>query len=104
VGHTPQKGGRIRPRFGNKVFLIDTGMFSSYYHGGRASALEICGDTKFTAEYMDQQTVLLDLAGSGQQGGSPGEGAKPEDAKNAVAGLGIPAGGGICGMAPAASE
>jgi Calcineurin-like phosphoesterase len=104
VGHTPQKGGRIRPRFGNKVFLIDTGMFSSYYHGGRASALEICGDTKFTAEYMDQQTVLLDPAGSGQQGGSPGEGAKPEDAKNAVAGLGIPAGGGICGMAPAASE
>ena len=59
VGHTVQKGGRIRPRFGNKVFLIDTGMLSSYYPGGRASALEICGDARFTAEYMDQQTVLV---------------------------------------------
>ena len=28
VGHTVQKGGRIRPRFDNKVFLIDTGMLS----------------------------------------------------------------------------
>ena len=46
VGHTVQKGGRIRPRFGDKVFLIDTGMLSSYYPGGRASALEICGDSK----------------------------------------------------------
>jgi hypothetical protein len=104
VGHTPQKGGRIRPRFGNKVFLIDTGMLSSYYHGGRASALEICGDTKLTAEYMDQQTELLDPVGSGQQGGPPGEAAKPEDAKNAVAGVGIAAGGGICGTAPAAAQ
>src|SRR6266436_8314842 len=32
VGHTVQKGGRMRPRFGNKVFLIDTGMLSSYYY------------------------------------------------------------------------
>ena len=62
VGHTVQKGGRIRPRFGDKVFLIDTGMLSSYYPGGRASALEICGDSKFTAEYMDQQVVLIDSA------------------------------------------
>jgi hypothetical protein len=38
VGHTVQRSGRIRPRFGNKVFLIDTGMLSSYYPGGRASA------------------------------------------------------------------
>ena len=29
VGHTVQKGGRIRSRFANKVFLIDTGMLSS---------------------------------------------------------------------------
>ena len=64
VGHTVQKGGRIRPRFDDKVFLIDTGMLSSYYPGGRASALEICGDTRFTAEYMDQQSVLIDPAGS----------------------------------------
>jgi len=73
VGHTVQKGGRIRPRFGNKVFLIDTGMLSSYYPGGRASALEICGDGKFVAVYLDQQVVLLDSAGSSPPNGGPGE-------------------------------
>lgn len=59
VGHTPQKGGRIRARFGDKVFLIDTGMLSSYYPGGRASALHIQDDIKFTANYMDEQVALL---------------------------------------------
>jgi hypothetical protein len=73
VGHTVQKGGRIRPRFGNKVFLIDTGMLSSYYPGGRASALEICGDGKFIAVYLDQQVALLDSAGSSPQNGGLGE-------------------------------
>jgi hypothetical protein len=73
VGHTVQKSGRIRPRFGNKVFLIDTGMLSSYYPGGRASALEICGDAKFVAVYLDQQVVLLDSNGSSPQNGGPGE-------------------------------
>jgi hypothetical protein len=104
VGHTPQKGGRIRPRFGNKVFLIDTGMLSSYYHGGRASALEICGDTKFTAEYMDQYTVLLEPATSGQGGGAPAETARAEDAAKAIERPGIRASGGICVMAPAAAQ
>jgi hypothetical protein len=74
VGHTVQKGGRIRPRFGNKVFLIDTGMLSSYYPGGRPSALEICGDAKFIAVYLDQQVVLLDSAGPSPQIGGPGVG------------------------------
>ena len=60
VGHTVQKVGRIRSRFGGKVFLIDTGMLNSYYPGGRASALEIQNDAKFTAEYMDQEVVLLE--------------------------------------------
>ena len=60
VGHTPQKDGRIRARFGGTVFLIDTGMLSSYYPQGRASALEISGNTKFTAEYMDRKDVLFD--------------------------------------------
>jgi hypothetical protein len=59
VGHTVQKGGRIRPRFGGKVLLIDTGMLSTYYPGGRASALEIRDDAKFTAEYMDEAVVLI---------------------------------------------
>jgi Calcineurin-like phosphoesterase len=73
VGHTPQKGGRIQLRFGNKVFLIDTGMLSSYYPGGRASALEICGNAKFIAVYPDQQVVLLDSAASSPQNRAPGE-------------------------------
>jgi hypothetical protein len=67
VGHTVQNGGRIRPRFGDKVFLIDTGMLSSYYPGGRASALEICGDSKFIAVYLDKQVVLLDPRPSSPQ-------------------------------------
>lgn len=62
TGHTVQKTGRIRDRFGGKVFLIDTGMLSGYYPGGRASALEIQDNVKFTAEYMDQQEVLLEPA------------------------------------------
>jgi hypothetical protein len=58
VGHTVQKGGRIRPRFGDRVFLIDTGMLTSYYPGGRASALQIQDGTKFTPTYADQQAVV----------------------------------------------
>jgi hypothetical protein len=73
VGHTVQKGGRIRPRFGNKVFQIDTGMLSSYYPGGRPSALEICGDFKFIAVYLDQQIVLLDSAGPSPPNGESGK-------------------------------
>ena len=73
VGHTVQRGGRIRPRFNNEVFLIDTGMLSSYYPGGRASALEICGGTRFTAEYMDQEVVLVDPAAPSTPAGAPAE-------------------------------
>jgi len=80
VGHTVQKGGRIRPRFGGKVFLIDTGMLSSYYPGGRSSALEIRGDTKFTAQYTDQRVVLLESAGRSLRNGGPGAPAGIEDA------------------------
>jgi len=55
------------------VFLIDTGMLSSYYTGGRPSALEICGGAKFIAVYMDEQVVLLDSAGPSPQNGGLGE-------------------------------
>jgi hypothetical protein len=41
VGHTPQTGAQIGSRFDGKVYLIDTGMLSSYFPGGRASALNI---------------------------------------------------------------
>lgn len=43
VGHTPQLPGRITPRFGGRVILIDTGMLNSVYRGGRPSALELRG-------------------------------------------------------------
>jgi Calcineurin-like phosphoesterase len=98
VGHTVQKGGRIRPRFGDKVFLIDTGMLSSYYPGGRASALEICGDAKeFIAVYQDQQAVLLDGTGSSAQD-AVGNGTRAsEKVVNSPA-------GGICSGTPAAPQ
>jgi hypothetical protein len=55
VGHTVQKTATIRPRFGGKVFLIDTGMLSTYYPGGKPSALEIGDDGSFMAVYLDQR-------------------------------------------------
>lgn len=58
VGHTPDPDGRIRMRFGGRVFLIDTGMLSSYYPGGRPSALEISGEV-FTAVYLDGEREVL---------------------------------------------
>jgi hypothetical protein len=60
VGHTAQRTARIRPVFGGRILLIDTGMLSSYYHGGKPSALEVRGDGKFTAVYLDQQSPLLE--------------------------------------------
>ena len=105
VGHTVQKGGRIRPRFGDKVFLIDTGMLSSYYPGGRASALEICDDgKKLIAVYQDQRAVLVDSTSSSGQdrdpGGSPsaGTGAKVSEKVG-----NLPAGG-ICSGMPGAPQ
>jgi hypothetical protein len=59
AAHTVQKPTRIRSRFGGKVFLIDTGMLSTYWPGGRASALDIPG-SKFKAQYLDGQEVLLE--------------------------------------------
>ena len=100
VGHTVQKGGRIRPRFGNRVFLIDTGMLSAYYPGGRASALEICGGTKFTAEYMDQQVALIDPAGSSQQNGAPAAAGAGDAGKVPEVPAATPSAG-VCGMAAA---
>ena len=46
VGHSiPSDASRILPRFGGKVFLIDTGMLRGYAKNGRPSALEIHGDS-----------------------------------------------------------
>lgn len=57
VGHTVSPTGRIRPRFGGKVFQIDTGMQPDYVTNGRASALEIADGT-FTAIYDDRRDPL----------------------------------------------
>ena len=43
TGHTIPSTHEITERFGGRVFLIDTGMLSSYYPGGRASALRLTG-------------------------------------------------------------
>ena len=55
TGHTPQQTGRITARFGGRAILIDTGMLS--YYKGRASALEIAGDT-LTAIYEHERLPL----------------------------------------------
>ena len=63
VAHTVAAGGKIRTRFGNTLFMIDTGMQPEYVPDGRASALEIRGNV-FTAIYRDGREVL---AGGGVQ-------------------------------------
>jgi hypothetical protein len=65
VGHTVLPEHAITVRFAGRVFLIDTGMLTSYY-GGRASALEI-QDGKFTAYYADDPNshVLVGANGPG---------------------------------------
>ena len=61
TGHTPLPDGRIRARFGNRFFLIDTGMLTTYVKGGRASALELQGG-RITAIYPDAREVLVPAA------------------------------------------
>jgi len=58
TGHTPSLPGRIKARFGNRIFLIDTGMLSTYFAGGRASALEL-QEGRVTAIYLTEREVLL---------------------------------------------
>ena len=66
TGHTPSSPGRIRARFGNRVFLIDTGMLTSFFKSGRPSALEIQGG-RITAIYGDAREVLVG-EGAGSKG------------------------------------
>ncbi len=54
TAHTPQPSGQITARFGNTLYLIDTGMLDGkFYPGGRPSALEIDGE-KVTPMYVDR--------------------------------------------------
>ena len=58
VGHTIPPNRLITNRFGDRVFLIDTGMLTGYY-SGRASALEIEG-SRVTAIYLDRRDPFAD--------------------------------------------
>jgi hypothetical protein len=57
VAHTVAPTGRVTVRFGGRVIVMDTGMQQAYVPDGRASALEIVGET-VTAVYVDRQDVL----------------------------------------------
>ncbi|MGH9313407.1 MAG: metallophosphoesterase [Vicinamibacterales bacterium] len=71
IGHTVPSTMRITPRFDRRIFLIDTGMLSTHYKGGRASALEIDGD-RVTAVYQDGRVPLDPSAQPDGSGGAEG--------------------------------
>ena len=56
VGHSVTASRRITGRFGERVFLIDTGMLQDIYRG-RASALELL-DGQVTAIYADERIAI----------------------------------------------
>lgn len=63
VGHTmPPDPSNILPRFGGRVFLIDTGMLRGYVENGRPSALEIRG-SEVTAIYENGRVALESAPG-----------------------------------------
>jgi hypothetical protein len=57
VGHTQPADLHVQARFGNRVFLIDTGL-SSTYENGRPSALEI-QDGRYTVVTLDDRKVIV---------------------------------------------
>ncbi len=60
VAHSPMASANIQKRLGGAVFLIDTGMLTSYYNG-RASALEF-EDGRISAIYENDRIVLIDAS------------------------------------------
>ena len=58
VGHSIPATRLITSRFGDRVFLIDTGMLTEHY-SGRESALEIDG-SRVTAIYLNRRVPLVD--------------------------------------------
>jgi hypothetical protein len=58
VSHTPRQDGRIQARLNESLFLIDTGMLSEFYRGGRPSALEMKNDD-VTALYEAGDRVVF---------------------------------------------
>ncbi len=60
IGHSVTASRRITGRFGERVFLIDTGMLQGTYQG-RASALEL-RDGRVTAIYPEERIILLEAS------------------------------------------
>lgn len=60
VGHTPTGDRRVVARYGNRVFVIDTGMLAEYYKG-QPAALEIAG-ARVKAIYLDDEVDLTPSA------------------------------------------
>ena len=58
TGHTPSSTGRIVSRFSNRLILIDTGMLTTFFKNGRASALEL-QNGRITAIYTDTRTPIV---------------------------------------------
>jgi len=58
IGHTVTGDGRIRPRFGGRVVMIDVGMNPVY--GRNLAALEIQGDGSMSALYEDRREPLAE--------------------------------------------
>jgi len=56
IGHTPTGDGRIRPRLGGRVVMIDVGMVAEY--GGHLAALELSPDGSITAIYPTGREIL----------------------------------------------
>ena len=57
IAHTPTDDGRIRPRFGGRVVMVDVGMLAAL--GGHLAALEVRPDGALTAIYPTGREALM---------------------------------------------
>jgi len=57
IGHTVTPTGRVTPRFGGRIVMIDTGMQPAYVPTGHASAVEFANGT-VTAIYTDSRETV----------------------------------------------
>jgi len=79
VGHTPQGTGRIRSRASGGLFLVDSGINTSYVVGGHPGALEIFDGT-VSALYSDGGREVLQ---SGDETAPRPEEAEPAEVQSA---------------------
>lgn len=57
IAHTPTGDGKIRPRFGGRVVMVDVGMLAEL--GGHLAALEVEPDASLTAIYPTGRETLM---------------------------------------------